>query len=233
MKQTILTSDSDSNEVVLDAASCLGSGSKLPTNIYFQVDGSATYLHASCSQALNMGDVLYTDKSKGFLMLVGFRAMSGRTDGACSGAHLQSSRDCDVCNGKSDKPQKIRLRWEAIAGVSSSITFSSYSTCVDETALTSDSTSNEVVLDATSCFGTGSTLPSNIYFKVDGSATYLHTSCSRALNVGDVIYMDKNKGSLVLVGFQSMSGRTDRACAGAPAASQEHCTCHDAKQCFR
>ena len=234
VKQTTLTSDSDSNEVVLDAASCLGSGRKLPTNIQFQVDGSTTYLHASCSQALNVGDVVYTDNSKGFLILVGFRAMSGRTDGSCSGTRPQSNSNCDVCNGKDDKPQKIRLRWEGNAGVPSAIKFSSYSTCVEELSLTSDSNTNEVVLDAASCFGPGSNLPSNVYFKVDDSATYLHTSCSKALNVGDVIYMDKNKGSLILVGFQAMSGRTDRVCSSGPVnpPSQDQCTCDDAEQCF-
>ena len=228
----MLTSESTSNEVVLDAASCFGSGNKLPTNIDFQVDGSAVYLHASCSQALNLGDVLYTDKNKGFLVLVGFRSMSGRTDSACSDTRPQSNSDCNVCNGKGDKPQKIRLRWEGNAGAASSIKFSSYSTCVEEISLTSDSSTNEVVLDAISCFGSGNTLPSNVYFKVDDSATYLHTSCSKALNVGDVIYMDKNKGSLVLVGFQALSGRTDGACSGGPAMSQDQCTCDDIKQCF-
>jgi len=232
VQETTLTSDSDSNEVVLDAASCFGSGSKLPTNIYFEVDGSSISFHASCSQPLNVGDVLYTDKNKGFLVLVGFRAMSGRTDGACSGARPQSNSDCDICNGKNDKPRKIRLRWKGNTGVPSSITFSSRSTCVEEIALTSDSNSNEVLLDAASCFGSGSTLPSNIYFKVDGSAKYLHTSCSQALNVGDVIHMDTSKGSLVLAGFETVSGRTERACIGSAASAQDQCTCDDAKECF-
>merc|ERR1719174_1247112 len=236
VKATTLTSDSNSNEVVLDAASCFGSGSKLPTDIYFEVDGSSTYLHASCSQALNLGDVLYADKNKGFLVLVGFRAMSGRTDGECNGGRPQTKNECDVSNGKTDKPQKIKLRWEGNAGAPSSITFSSYNTCVQETTLTSGSNSNEVVLDAASCFGSGSTLQTNVYFKVDGSATYLHTSCSQPLNLGDVIYMDKNKGSLVLVGFQTISGRTDGRCSGASnpsrVKSQDQCTCNDAKQCF-
>ena len=233
VRATTLISDSNSNEVVLDAASCFGPGSKLPTNINFNVDGATTILHASCSQALNLGDVLYTDKSKGFLVLVGFQAMSGRTHRACSGARPQTRDECDACNGQTDKPQQLRFRWEGKEGAPpSSITFASSSVCVTETTLTSDSDSNEVVLDAASCFGPGSTLQSNVYFKVDGSATYLHTSCSQALNLGDVIYMDKNKGSLVLVGFQALSGRTDGACSGGPAPRQDQCTCNDAKQCF-
>ena len=92
MKQTMLTSGSLYNEVVLDAAcsgsgsksgSKSGSGSKLPTNINFAVDGSSKQLHASCSQPLNLGDVIYKDENEGSLILVGFKAMSGRTESAC------------------------------------------------------------------------------------------------------------------------------------------------------
>ena len=234
--RTTLTSGTDSNEVVLDSSSCSGyksSGykSKLPTNIYFKVDGSSDYLHASCSQALNLGDVLYSDPSKGFLVLVGFRALSGRTDSECSGSRPRSGNQCDICDGSDDKPQKLRLRWEGHAGKQSSVSFSSYSNCVEETALTSDSRANEVVLDATSCFY-GRSLPSNIYFKVDGLTTYLHTSCSQPLYVGDVLYNDAQKGSLVLAGFEAMSGRTERTCLGGPDASQDQCTCDDPNQCF-
>ena len=331
VKETTLTSDSKSNEVELDATSCFGSGSKLPTDIYFKVDGSSRHLHASCSQALNLGSVIYKDDNKGFLILVGFRAMSGRTHSACSGAppknqctcsdakrcftdvlhqmqrkkyrlecepikpkiceavthvrvfsdkctaqgcshpggfkidmcpcknqcfdgkscvsptchcksmdcpawsHKQSSPnyvekdecvcsgatpclsdftrpDCDICNLRKDKPQKLTLRWVGLAGKQSSITFASDNTCVKATTLTSNSNSNEVVLDAASCFGSGSKLPTNLHLSVDGSSKYLHASCSQPLNVGDVVYKH-TKGSLILVGFQSVSGRTESACA--------------------
>ena len=295
------------------------------------MDGSSRYLHASCSQALNLGDVIYKDDNKGFLVLVGFRAMSGRTHRECSGAPSQNQctcsdakrcftdvlrkmqrknyrlecepmkpkireavtsvrlfadkctgqgcshpngfiidvcpcqnqcfdgkscvspicscksvdcpawsrkqslpnhveKDecvcsgatpclsdftrppCDICNLRKDKPQKLTLRWVGLAGASSSITFASDNTCVKATTLTSNSNSNEVVLDAASCFGSGSKLPTNIYLSVDGSSKYLHASCSQPLNVGDVVYKSK-KGSLILVGFQSVSGRTESACA--------------------
>merc|ERR1712048_77531 len=140
---------------------------------------------------------------------MGFRAMSGRTDGACSSA-FKTKNDCDVCNRRKDKPQKLRLRW--VVGSKKSITFASSATCVQRTTLTSDSDSNEVTLDAVSCFGSGNKLPTNIYFQVDGATGYLHASCSHPLNLGDVVYQAGDKGSLVLVGFQAMSGRTESAC---------------------
>ena len=111
VRETRLTSNSDSDEVVLDAASCFGYGNQLPTDLYFKVDGSSGYLHASCSQPLNLGDVIFQDENKGFLILVGFRAMSGRTDGQCSSAFNIKNNQCDVCNRRKDKPQKLTLRW--------------------------------------------------------------------------------------------------------------------------
>merc|ERR1712159_689737 len=44
-----------------------------------------------------------------------------------------------------------------------------------------------------------------------GSPRYLHASCSQPLHVGDEIYSD-SKGALIVSGFQSLSGRTDKAC---------------------
>merc|ERR1712048_64890 len=114
---------------------------------------------------------------------------------------------CDVCNGRKDKPRKLILRWVATAGTKSSVMFASVNNCVMPTKLTSNSDSNEVVL------GCGaSKLPTDLYFKVDGATGYLHASCSQPLNIGDVIYQVPNKGSLILVGFQSISGRTESAC---------------------
>merc|ERR1712222_20648 len=109
------------------------------------------------------------------------------------------------------KPQTLIFRWVVKAGAQSSINFHSEGTCAKETTLTSGSKSNEVVLDA-SCFGSDSKLPTNIYFRVDGATTYLHASCSQPLNVGDVVYEHRNKGSLILVGFRSVSGRTESEC---------------------
>jgi len=94
-----LTSNSNSNEEVLDA-SCSGSGYKLPTDIYFEVDGSATYFHASCSQPLNLGDALYEHPSKGSLILVGFESVSGRTEGACGPA-------TQACGARSFTPPSL------------------------------------------------------------------------------------------------------------------------------
>jgi len=51
-----------------------------------------------------------------------------------------------------------------------------------------------------------------MYFKVDGATAYLHASCSQPLNVGDVVFKHRTKGSLILVRFRSVSGRTDRDC---------------------
>ena len=106
-----------------------------------------------------MGYVLYTDTNKGFLVLVGFQSMSGRTDYGCSGARPQTKTGYNVCNGKTDKPQKLKLHWEGKAGVPTSITFSSTTTCVQGAKLTIDSKNNELVLDAASCFGSDRTLP--------------------------------------------------------------------------
>ena len=135
--------------------------------------------------------------------------------------------ECDVCNLHKDKPQKLILRWVGIA--KKSITFASNGNCVESTELTSESNSNEVILDAASCFGSGYNLPTNIYFEVDGSRQCLHASCSQPLNLGDAIYKDENKGFLVLVGFQAMSGRTHNACR-APCKNQ--CSCNSAQTCF-
>ena len=118
--------------------------------------------------------------------------------------------ECDVCNGHKDKPQRLVLRW--VGTSKKTVTFSSETLCVRNTRLTSNSDSDEVVLDAASCFGSGNTLPTNLYFKVDGASGYLHASCSQPLNIGDVIYTAPNKGSLIVVGFQSLSGRTESAC---------------------
>ena len=128
-----------------------------------------------------------------------FLAAGKLKPGQC-GSHLccQVKSACDVCNGQKDKPQKLRLRWVGNSGAPSSITFSSQSICVKPTTLTSGSKSNEVVLDAASCFGSGSKLPTNILFQVDGATTSLHASCSQPLNVGYVLYTDTNKGFLVL-----------------------------------
>merc|ERR1712048_272112 len=95
---------------------------------------------------------------------------------------------CDVCNGRKDKPRKLILRWVATAGTKSSVMFASVNNCVMPTKLTSNSDSDEVVLDAASCFGYGNKLPTDLYFKVDGASGYLHASCSQPLNIGDVIY---------------------------------------------
>ena len=150
------------------------------------------------------------------------------------GSHLccQIKNACDVCNGHKDKPQKLRLRWVGNGGAPSSISFSSKDICVQKTTLTSGSNRNEVVLDAASCYGSGSKLPTNIYFQVDGSTAYLHASCSQPLNLGDVLYTDSKKGFLVLVGFRAMSGRTDGACPVGPIPPRDQCTCNDSKQCF-
>ena len=121
------------------------------------------------------------------------------------------SSECDVCDGRKDKPQTLKLRWVAHAGSSSPVTFAADDLCVKETKLTSNSNSNEIVLDATSCYGSGEKLPTNIYFKVDGSSKYLHASCSQPLNMGQEVYSN-SKGSLIVSGFQSVSGRTERAC---------------------
>merc|ERR1719181_531204 len=118
---------------------------------------------------------------------------------------------CDVCNLRKDKPQTLVFRWVGKAGAQNSINFHSEGTCAKQITLTSGSKSNEVALDAT-CFGSGSKLPTNIYFKVDGATTYLHASCSQPLNVGDVVYEHRSKGSLILVGFRSVSGRTESEC---------------------
>ena len=117
---------------------------------------------------------------------------------------------CDVCDLRKDKPQMLTLRWVANAGAQSSITFES-GTCGTEQILAD---SNEVVLEA-SCFDYGEKLPTNIHYKVDGSDYYLHASCSQPLNVGDVVYNDPNKGSLIVVGFRSVTGRTEHNCPGA------------------
>ena len=97
VESTELTSEPNSSEVVLDAASCFGSRYKLPTNIEFEVDGSRQSLHASCSQPLNLGDVVYKDETKGVLILAGFQAMSGRTHHACKGP---SKSQCSCNNAK-------------------------------------------------------------------------------------------------------------------------------------
>ena len=89
--------------------------------------------------------------------------------------------------------------------------FSSDSTCVKPTQLTSNSGSNEIVLDAPACYGYEDKLPTNIDFDVDGSSQSLHASCSQPLNLGDAIYTN-SKGSLIVVDFESMSGRTEKDC---------------------
>ena len=134
---------------------------------------------------------------------------------------------CDVCNRRKDKPQKIILRW--VGSSKNSITFASSRNCVESTELTSEPNSNEVLLDAASCFGSRYKLPTNIKFKVDGSRQSLHVSCSQPLNLGDVVYKDENKGVLILAGFQAMSGRSHHACKSA---SKNQCSCNNAKQCF-
>merc|ERR1712174_168021 len=91
--------------------------------------------------------------------------------------------------------------------------FSSDSTCVKPTQLTSNSGSNEIVLDAPACYGYEDKLPTNIDFDVDGSSQSLHASCSQPLNLKDVIYTN-SKGSLIVVDFESMSGRTEKDCPG-------------------
>merc|ERR1712187_360953 len=115
------------------------------------------------------------------------------------------------CNGKKDKPTMLKFRW--VGNTGSSVTFASSSMCVGQTTLTSNSNSNEVVLDSEACFGSRQKLPTNIYFTVDGKSESLHASCSQALNVGDVVYKHPSKGSLIVAGFTALSGRTDSACA--------------------
>ena len=121
---------------------------------------------------------------------------------------------CDICNGRKDKPKKVTLRWVGTAGAKTSIMFSSGSTCVKSTQLTSNSAKNEVVLDASACPGvSGYKLPTDVYITVDGSSKYLHASCSQSMLVDDVVYKNA-KGSLIIVGFKAMSGRTEHDCGG-------------------
>ena len=105
--------------------------------------------------------------------------------GQCGGnLCCQIKNACDVCNGQKDKPQQLTLRWVGTGGAASSIIFSADDICVKRTTLTSDSNSNEVVLDTASCFGSGNKLPTNINFKVNGATTSFHASCSQPLNLG-------------------------------------------------
>ena len=141
-------------------------------------------------------------------------AAAGLKSGQCgAGLCCKIKNECDVCNGVKDKPQKLVLRW--VATSKQTITFSSASICVKESKLTSNSDSNEVVLDAAACFGSGSKLPTNIDLTVDGTRSTLHASCSQPLNLGDTIYKDSSKGFLILVGFRAESSRTHLACGSA------------------
>ena len=126
---------------------------------------------------------------------------------------LTTSTVCDICNGQKDKPHKVTLLWVGTAGSTTSITFSSDSTCVKPTQLTSNSATNEVVLDASTCSGYSDKLSTNVQLTVDGSSKYLHASCSQPINTADVVYKNA-KGSLILVGFEATSGRTEHDCGG-------------------
>ena len=119
------------------------------------------------------------------------------------------SRQC-TCDG----PQMFTFRWVRNVGSQSSARFESKGTCGMEQILTSGSDSNKVMLEA-SCFGHETKLPTIIYFKVHGSENGLYASCSQPFNVDDVVCTEPSKGTLLLLDFCPIKGRTTHTCPGA------------------
>ena len=110
--EQILTSGSDSNEVMLEA-SCFDHETKLPTIIYFKVHGSENCLYASCSQPFNVDDVVCTEPSKGTLILLDFCPIKGRTTHTCPGATFACGpRSYVVCNRGDffDSPGSVNIK---------------------------------------------------------------------------------------------------------------------------